>query len=101
MAGNYGPEVKAAMANPGKRPSQVKKGAETPADRLRDERRGIKEGSPQDLKLDAQPGNMQAPPTQVLPPQAPGGPPSGGMANPAHAAMAASIAHAILGKGGM
>lgn len=97
MAGNYGPEVKAAMSNPGKRPSQVKKGAETPADRLRDERRGIKEGRPQDLKLDAQPAN-QAPPAQVLPP--PGAGPAG-MANPAHAAMAASIAHAILGKGGM
>ena len=65
MAGNYGPEVKAAMTNPGNRPSQVKKGTETPADRLRDERRGIKEGSPQDLKLDAMPAN-QAPPAQML-----------------------------------
>jgi len=99
MAGNYGPEIKASMQNPGKRPSQVKKGKpETPADRERDQQRGIKEGSPQDLKLDAQPAN-QAPPTQALPPQAPGGPSGGG--SPAHAAMAASIAHAILGKGAM
>lgn len=100
MAGNYGPEIKASMQSPVKRPSAVKKGSETPADKLRDARRGIKEGSGQDLKLDADPAN-QAPPAQVLPPQAPGGPPGGGMANPAHAAMAASIAHAILGKGGM
>ena len=96
MAGNYGPEVKAAMSNPGKRPSQVKKGTETPADRLRDERRGIKEGSPQDLKLDAMPAN-QAPPTQVSPP------PGAGVAHPPlpHVAAAAGIAHAILGNRGM
>ena len=98
MAGNYGPEIKSAMQGPGTRPSQVKKGiGETPADRQRDQMKGIKEGSPQDLKLDAMPAN-QAPPTQVTPP--PGAGPAG-MANPAHAAMAASIAHAILGKGGM
>jgi hypothetical protein len=96
MAGNYGPEIKASMQNPVRRPSQVKKGGETPADRIRDARRGIKEGSPQDLKLDAQPAN-QAPPAQVLPP---GGPPAGGQVPP-HVAAAAGIAHAILANRGM
>ena len=89
MAGNYGPEVKAAMSNPGKRPSQVKKGTETPADRLRDERRGIKEGSPQDLKLDAQPAN--APPAQMSPPpQLPPGAGPAGAVSPHVQAAAAS-----------
>lgn len=92
MAGNYGPEIKAAMSNPGKRPSQVKKGLpETPADRLRDQRRGIAEGSPQDAKLDAQPQN-QAQPVPA---------PSGGGPVPPHVAAAAGIAHAILANRGM
>jgi len=95
MAGNYGPEIKASMQNPVRRPSQVKKGGETPADRIRDARRGIKEGSPQDLKLDAQPAN-QAPPAQITP--APGG---GGGQVPPHVAAAAGIAHAILANRGM
>ncbi len=90
MAGNYGPEIKASMDAPVKRPSQVKKGAETPADRLRDARRGIKEGSPQDLKLDAEPAN-QAPPAQTTP---------AGPVQP-HVAAAAGIAHAILANRGM
>ena len=90
MAGNYGPEIKASMQNPGKRPSQAKKGLpETPADRQRDQLRGIKEGSPQDQALDAMPQNQATP--------APGG----GGPVPPHVAAAAGIAHAILANRGM
>jgi len=90
MASDYGPEIKASQSKPVKRPSQVKK--ESPADKARDVKHGIPEGGARDMKLDAMPAN-QAPPSMQ------GG--GGGGHSPAHAAMAASIAHAILGKGGM
>lgn len=79
---DYGPEVKSGL-NAGQ-PKQVKKSPprESIADMRRDKQRGIKEGSAQDMKLDAMPANQA--------------PPGGDHANPAHAAMAASIAHAIL-----
>ena len=106
---DYGPEVKSAMqqpprgGKPGKRPppkSAPEK--ETPADLAMDKQRGIAQGSPQDLKMDA--ASHPIPP-QHSPPQPQGGvaPQGGNMGNsPAHAMMAASIAHAILGgnKGG-
>jgi hypothetical protein len=99
MASNFGPEIKSAM--------------ESPADRARDKAKGIKEGSPQDQKLDAMPQNqMPRPPrpTQAMsgpPPQ--NVPPAGvsGMRNPSglppdihRVSHAAGIAHAILaGRG--
>lgn len=100
--GDYGPEVKAAISE--KKPS-TKKGPpkrsskpDTPADMARDKQRGIPEGSPEDLAIDArQPSGVgQMPPRQG---QMPPHPPAPGGANPVHAAMATSIAHAILGGG--
>jgi hypothetical protein len=90
--GDYAPEIKSAMA--GQR--------ESPADMRRDAARGIKEGSPQDEKLDAQPAN-QLPPNRR---------PTGGGAPASiqvqrlpndhhHVAAAMSIAHAILGNSRM
>jgi len=98
---------------------------ETPADRARDKKRGIKEGSAQDTKIDARPGNRaptqraqtapppqqgaaNTPPASHMPadtsmprfvPHAPAQAPNthSGGADPVHAAMATSIAHAILG----
>lgn len=98
---DYGPEVKSAMKEPprkgapGKRPPPPKE-KETPGDIAMDKQRGIAQGSPQDQAMDARLG-----PTGAVAPQPPH-PPAPGGANPAHAMMAASIAHAILGgsKGG-
>jgi len=98
---DYGPEIRGAMK-------------ETPADRARDKKRGIKEGSARDTKIDAQPGNrapsQHAAPLQTLGDTANQGPsfpsaPSqsmsgGGSGSAHHAAMAAGIAHAILAHRG-
>jgi hypothetical protein len=99
---DYGPEVKSAMGgNVGKKPP-VKRPAtgrpdpnETPADLASDKAKGIAQGSPQDQAMDA-----RLPPGGAVAPQPPH-PPAQGV-HPAHAMMAASIAHAILGgsKGG-
>lgn len=104
---DYGPEVKSAMKQPprkglpGKRPppdtkAEAKKEGDTPAELARDKARGIAEGSPRDEALDMGNQGAVAPPSAV-PPTHPPSP--GGGANPAHAAIAASIAHAILGGG--
>ena len=108
---DYGPEIKSSMggavgrkAPPGKRlPSanapakKVAPEQDNPAEMAQDKQRGIAPGSPQDLAMDAR-GAGAGPSQQVPRPPTPGG----GGANPAHAMMAASIAHAILGgsKGG-
>lgn len=111
--GNYGPEVKAAIGE--KKPS-TKKGpptrskappprgndpGDTPADMARDKRMGIAEDSARDQAIDARnvPGQHAPPPQSASLHASPPHPPSPGGANPAHAAMAASIAHAILGGG--
>ena len=97
--GDYGPEIRTSMAT-GRPP---RKAATPPresiADKQRDAQRGIKEGSPQDQKLDAQPRNQappQRPPMQGPPQAVPGGTPS----DLHHVAAATSIAHAILGRSG-
>jgi len=113
MASDYGPEIKASISQRKKAPPPAKKaassGKESPADKARDVKRGIPEGSKQDQALDAQPANQmrQAPPmAQQQPPQHVGFPMGadggGGGAAPDHhrVAMASSIAHAILGRGG-
>ena len=118
MAGNYGPEIKAAMGDSKLGRLNKSPPKESPADMARDKTRGIKEGSAQDNKLDSMPANMRRPPAAGAPsPQA--GPPVGGAPQPIpgvqhatlphqafppdahHVAAATSIAHAILGKGGM
>ena len=94
--GDYGPEVKAALAekptakSKGRPPPRKADPGETPADAARDKQQGIAEGSPQDLRMDAAGPSAGA---QGPHPPAPGG------GNAAHAAMAASIAHAIIGSG--
>jgi hypothetical protein len=94
--GDYGPEIKTAMAS-GKAPKKsMTPPRESAADKQRDVTKGIKEGSAQDSKLDAMPAN-QAPPQQMpqhMPMQ--GGTPS----DLHHVAAATSIAHAILGRSG-
>lgn len=97
--GDYGPEVKAALAekptakSSGRPPPRKADPGETPADAARDKQQGIAEGSPQDLRMDASGGAGPSAGAQGPHPPAPGG------GSPAHAAMAASIAHAILGSG--
>jgi hypothetical protein len=101
--GNYGPEIRQSIDNPVPRKSVPQRspnsgGAkpaakpDSPAEIAADTKAGIKQNSPQDIAMDAGPmrpgGGMQ------------GGPPASGGGNPAHAAMAASIAHAILQRGG-
>jgi hypothetical protein len=93
MASNFAPEIKSSMAKKQMPPPKKATGAakpdgpgDTPAEMARDKARGIVEGSPQDEALDIR----NAPPPR----------PGGGTTNPAHAAMAASIAHAILQRGG-
>ena len=85
--GNYGPEIKGAINSAPK--GKPRRGPETPADKARDVGKGIKEGSAQDMKLDALPGNRASPA-------------QGGNAPPDlhHVAAATSIAHAILGRAG-
>lgn len=99
MASNFAPEIKSAMNEPPKSKSKPPT-RETPADMARDKARGIKEGSPQDEAIDAKLPVQAGPPMGMMRPGGgmQGGPPPG--ANPAHAAMAASIAHAILQRGG-
>jgi hypothetical protein len=94
--GDYAPEIRTSMATGGPKRVNTSPPKESPADAARDKMRGIKEGSPQDQKLDAIPANQAPPPRPMHMQTAPSGdmPP-----NPAHAAMAASIAHAILGGG--
>ena len=95
---NFGPEVKAAMAEKGKTTGKKPPpGKDSPAEMKQDAQRGIAPGSPQDEALDAAPPAPNAP---TLPPAHTSvAQPSGH--SPAHAAIAASIAHAILGKGAM
>lgn len=97
MAGNsFKSEIQDSMSNPVKRPSQVKKEskadktADTPAEMARDKSKGIVEGSPQDERLDAQQSNSGLHGNSV----------GGTSPPPHHVAMAASIAHAILGNRG-
>jgi hypothetical protein len=103
---NFAPEIRQSMSNPVPRKSvpqrrpggtgaKPAKPADSPAEMAADKAAGIKQNSPQDMAMDAKMSGGSAPPAAVMPP----GPPSGG-ANPAHAMMAASIAHAILGRGG-
>ena len=95
---NFGPEVKAAMAEKPKPKQAAKKEpgpGDTPADMARDKKRGIVEGSPQDEAIDA----AQAPQNLPSRPPAPGSVAQSSSVNPAHAAMAASIAHSILQHG--
>lgn len=91
--GSFDPEIKQAMA-------------ESPADRARDKAQGIKEGSPQDQRLDALPANR--PPTTLRQgmanARAPAPPPMHtGVLPPDlhHVSAAAGIAHAILGNRGL
>lgn len=107
---DYGPEVQSAMKEPprkglpGKRPkpdspAKAKAEGDTPAELARDKQRGIVEGSARDEQMDAAAHPI---PQQHSPPQPQGGvaPQGGNMGHsPAHAMMAASIAHAILGGG--
>ena len=105
--GDYTPEIRTSLGTgkPGRVSTTPPR--ESPADMARDAKKGIKEGSPQDQKLDAMPQN-QAPPRRP-PPMQQSGPPMGnpvasqGMPPDAHhVAAATSIAHAILGsRGGM
>jgi hypothetical protein len=104
-SGNFNPEIRAAMAekSKGKPPPAGRKPdpGETPADAARDKKQGIQEGSQQDAAMDAQSGPQSGPKIGVSHPPAPGSVAHNNTLNPAHAAIAASIAHAILGKGGM
>ena len=92
--GDYAPEIRTSLATGGPKRVNTSPPKESPGDIARDKKRGIKEGSPQDQKLDAMPGNQVLPPHPQRMQTAPASdmPP-----NPAHAMMAASIAHAILG----
>ena len=83
---------------PSKRPSLRQ--PDTKADMALDKKRGIAEGSPQDEGIDAQ--VAKASPASPVGQQMPHPPAPSGGSSPAHAAMATSIAHAILqgGKGG-
>jgi general stress protein YciG len=89
--GNFDKEIKQSIAEKG----GGKDPGETPADRARDKQRGIKEGSPQDRRIDAA-NTPPRPPMQPMPPMAAAGPPSGGVGPVDHAA---AIAHAILQHG--
>lgn len=103
MASDYGPEIKASISQRKKAPPPAKKAAkESPAEEKRDAKSGIAEGSKQDVRHDAAPApQMQSAPQpsqHVGFPMADGG---GGAAPDHHrVAMASSIAHAILGRGG-
>lgn len=80
---DYGPEVKSAMQE-----------KESAADKASDKKKGIKEGSPQDVKKDASIG-VKDPGMRPMP-----GARQAVMGNPEHMAQmqhAAGIAHAILG----
>jgi len=99
---DYGPEIRQSIASPTPRKSvpQRKPGgvsakaatkADTPAEVAGDKAQGIKQNSPQDMAMDAKMGGGG------MPMMAQGG---GHSNSPAHSAMAASIAHAILQKGG-
>lgn len=102
--GNYTPEIKSSMGTGVKgRVSTTPKKPEpgdTPKDMARDRQRGIPEDSPQDQKIDAQAVQQGIRPGSQMPTNLPNITSGGGGHDPAHAAMAASIAHAILGRGG-
>jgi hypothetical protein len=70
--------------------------ADSPEELAQDKQAGIKQNSPQDMAMDAKMSGGLAP----MGPGGGGAPPSSGGPSPAHAAMAASIAHAILQRGG-
>ena len=117
MATNFGPEIKSAMGNPEIRgpmsgqagrvekpsaptgrvrvqtkprmPSLGSGSGETAADMARDKARGIAEGSPQDMKIDAMKGNQAAAQTHAQ---------NNAMMGNNAMAHAAGIAHAILGN---
>ena len=101
---DYGPEVKSAMSEKpkakqppgfkGKRPPDK---GETPADKAMDVKRGIPEGSAQDVAMDAGPPGGAS--VGMSPPPSTSVSQHNLSANPAHAAMAASIAHSILQHG--
>jgi hypothetical protein len=93
MASDYGPEIKASMTGGAKKAGKAPPPKESSADLAKDKARGIKQGSPQDQKLDAMPQNQVHPQMQQ---QMQGGPPDAH-----HVAAAAGIAHAILGRRGM
>jgi hypothetical protein len=104
--GDYGPEIRTSLGDstPGRKNLSPPK--PSPADMARDKVAGIKEGSPQDQKLDAMPRNQARAPVQPPTPRI--APPMGnpvanqGMPPDAHhVAAATSIAHAILGNRGM
>jgi hypothetical protein len=103
--GDYTPEIKSSIGDSPKgrlnKSPRKPNPSETPADVARDKQRGIKEGSPQDQAIDAQPQNQMPKLGNEIPARAASPTNSAGGASPAHAAMAASIAHAILGRGGM
>jgi len=81
---DYSPEIKSAMS------------AKEKADDARDKKRGIKEGSPQDIALDKQAGIPEQPGDIPRPSGGGGmGQPHMGGAGP-HAVLASGIAHAIL-----
>ena len=86
--GDYGPEIKNAIGSAPKGKPRIGAPGSSAADKARDVGKGIKEGSAQDMKLDALPGNRA--------------PAQGGSAPPDlhHVAAATSIAHAILGRAG-
>lgn len=102
--GDYGPEIRQSIASPTPRKSvpQRRPGAggqkpDSPAEMAADKAAGIKQNSPQDIAMDAKMGGAPKP---MLPPGPPPMPPGGGGGiNPAHAGMAAGIAHAILAGG--
>lgn len=99
---NFGPEVKAAMAEKGKTtgkkpPPGKGEAGDTAAEMKRDAKQGIAQGSPQDQAMDM----GQAPGIATTRPPSPTSVAQPGGHSPAHAAIAASIAHAILGKGAM
>lgn len=92
--GDYSPEIRTSLGS-GK-PGRVNKSPpkDSPAEIARDTKRGIKQNSPQDIREDAQASrNVQPPPMHMMT-----GAGGGDQTNPAHAAIAASIAHAILGR---
>jgi hypothetical protein len=95
--GDYAPEIKKALGTgvPGRVNTTPPR--ESPADKQRDVRAGIKENSAQDQKLDAMPQNMRRPAAS----QAQTAPQAAQMpADAHHIAAATSIAHAILGSRG-
>ena len=67
----FAPEIKAAMGDSPKGRLNKSPRKESPADMQRDAKRGIKEGSAQDTKLDAMPANQAPqrprPPMQAMP----------------------------------